>query len=81
MHGSSPWPESGCYPQQYRQLHDGGPSAARTALAYTKQKDEMYIFQGGNYTPGQHQGLFRGLGSDLPRFLLDGGGASAIVLP
>lgn len=33
------------------QLHDGGPSAARTALAYAKQKDEMYIFQGGNYTP------------------------------
>ena len=27
------------------QLHDGGPSAARTALAYAKQKDEMYIFE------------------------------------
>lgn len=55
------------------QLHDGGPSAARTALAYAKQKDEMYIFQGGNYTPDNIQDLFRGLGSDTA-ILLDGGG-------
>ncbi len=61
------------------QLHDGGPSAARTALAYAKQKDEMYIFQGGNYTPDNIQDLFRGLGSDTA-ILLDGGGSSAIVL-
>ncbi|KZS58958.1 hypothetical protein A4G28_14900 [Mycobacterium ostraviense] len=61
------------------QLHDGGPSAARTALAYAKQKDEMYIFEGGNYTPDNIQDLFRGLGSDTA-ILLDGGGSSAIVL-
>ena len=61
------------------QLHDGGPSAARTALAYAKQKDEMYIFEGGNYTPDNIQDLFRGLGSDTA-VLLDGGGSSAIVL-
>ncbi|MEB3980571.1 phosphodiester glycosidase family protein [Mycobacterium sp. 663a-19] len=61
------------------QLHDGGPSAARTALAYAKQKDEMYIFEGGSYTPDNIQDLFRGLGSDTA-VLLDGGGSSAIVL-
>jgi hypothetical protein len=61
------------------QLHDGGPSAARTALAYVKQRDEMYIFEGGNYTPDNIQDLFRGLGSDTA-ILLDGGGSSAIVL-
>jgi hypothetical protein len=61
------------------QLHDGGPSAARTALAYAKQKDEMYIFEGGDYTPYNIQDLFRGLGSDTA-ILLDGGGSSAIVL-
>jgi hypothetical protein len=61
------------------QLHDGGPSAARTAIAYAKQKDEMYIFEGGNYTPDNMQDLFRGLGSDTA-VLLDGGGSSAIVL-
>jgi Phosphodiester glycosidase len=61
------------------QLHDGGPSAARTALAYAKQKDEMYIFEGGSYTPDNIQDLFRGLGSDTA-ILLDGGGSSAIVL-
>ncbi len=61
------------------QLHDGGPSAARTALAYAKQKDEMYIFEGGDYTPDNIQDLFRGLGSDTA-ILLDGGGSSAIVL-
>jgi len=61
------------------QLHDGGPSAARTALAYSKQKDEMYIFEGGSYTPDNIQDLFRGLGSDTA-ILLDGGGSSAIVL-
>ncbi|WP_143116709.1 phosphodiester glycosidase family protein, partial [Corynebacterium diphtheriae] len=48
-------------------------------LAYAKQKDEMYIFQGGNYTPDNIQDLFRGLGSDTA-ILLDGGGSSAIVL-
>jgi Phosphodiester glycosidase len=61
------------------QLHDGGPSAARTALAYVKQRDEMYIFEGGSYTPDNIQDLFRGLGSDTA-ILLDGGGSSAIVL-
>jgi hypothetical protein len=61
------------------QLNDGGPSAARTALAYARQKDEMYVFQGGSYTPDQIQDLFRGLGSDSA-ILLDGGGSSAIVL-
>jgi hypothetical protein len=61
------------------QLNDGGPSAARTALAYAKDKDEMYVFQGGSYTPDQMQDLFRGLGSDTA-VLLDGGGSSAIVL-
>ena len=44
------------------QLNDGGPSAARTALAYAKGKDEMYVFQGGSYTPDQIQDLFRGSG-------------------
>ena len=61
------------------QMNDGGPSAARTALAYAKGKDEMYVFQGGSYTPDQIQDLFRGLGSDTA-ILLDGGGSSAIVL-
>jgi len=61
------------------QLNDGGPSAARTAIAYAKGKDEMYVFQGGSYTPDQIQDLFRGLGSDTA-ILLDGGGSSAIVL-
>jgi phosphodiester glycosidase len=66
-------------PGQTQQLHDGGPSAARTALAYVKQRDEMYIFEGGSYTPDNMQDLFRGLGSDTA-VLLDGGGSSAIVL-
>ena len=61
------------------QLNDPGPSAARTALAYSRDKDEMYVFQGGNYTPDQIQDLFRGLSSDTA-VLLDGGGSSAIVL-
>lgn len=61
------------------QLNDPGPSAARTAIAYTADKDEMYVFQGGKYTPDQVQNLFRGLGSDTA-ILLDGGGSSAIVL-
>ena len=61
------------------QMNDGGPSAARTALAYSRDKDEMYVFQGGSYTPDQIQDLFRGLGSDTA-ILLDGGGSSAIVL-
>jgi hypothetical protein len=61
------------------QLNDGGPSAARTALAYSKPRDEMYVFQGGSYTPDNVQDLFRGLGSDTA-VLLDGGTSSAIVL-
>ncbi len=61
------------------QLNDPGPSAARTAIAYSRDKDEMYVFQGGSYTPDQIQDLFRGLGSDTA-VLLDGGGSSAIVL-
>lgn len=66
-------------PGDTSQLNDGGPSAARTALAYSRAKDEMYVFQGGSYTPDQVQDLFRGLGSDTA-ILLDGGGSSAIVL-
>lgn len=66
-------------PGDTEQLNDGGPSAARTALAYSKGKDEMYVFQGGSYTPDQIQDLFRGLGSDTA-VLLDGGGSSSIVL-
>ena len=61
------------------QLNDGGPAAARTALAYSRPKDEMYVFQGGSYTPDNIQDLFRGLGSDTA-LLLDGGSSSAIVL-
>ena len=61
------------------QLNDPGPSAARTAIAYARDRDEMYVFQGGSYTPDQVQDLFRGLGSDTA-ILLDGGGSSAIVL-
>ena len=61
------------------QLNDPGPRAARTAVAYARDKDEMYLFQGGSYTPDQVQDLFRGLGSDTA-VLLDGGGSSSIVL-
>ncbi|MHA3024546.1 phosphodiester glycosidase family protein [Mycobacterium sp. BMJ-28] len=61
------------------QMNDPGPSAARTALAYARGRDEMYVFQGGSYTPDQVQDLFRGLGSDTA-ILLDGGGSSSIVL-
>ena len=61
------------------QLNDPGPSAARTALAYSRENDELFVFQGGSYTPDQVQDLFRGLGSDTA-VLLDGGGSSAIVL-
>lgn len=66
-------------PGNMGQLQDGGPSAARTALAYSKQKDEMYVFEGGSYTPDNMQDLFRGLGSESA-VLLDGGTSSAIVL-
>ncbi len=66
-------------PGDTAQLNDPGPSAARTAIAYSRNKDEMYVFQGGSYTPDQIQDLFRGLGSDTA-VLLDGGGSSAIVL-
>jgi hypothetical protein len=61
------------------QLGDGGPAAARTAIGYNRSNDEMYVFQGGNYTPDNMQDLFRGLGADNA-VLLDGGGSSAIVL-
>ena len=61
------------------QMNDGGPSAARTAIGYAKDKDEMYVFQGGSYTPDQIQDMFRALGSDTA-LLLDGGGSSSIVL-
>ena len=66
-------------PGDTAQMNDGGPSAARTALAYARDKDEMYVFQGGSYTPDQIQDLFRALGSDTA-ILLDGGGSSSIVL-
>jgi hypothetical protein len=61
------------------QMNDGGPSAARTAIGYSRERDEMYVFQGGSYTPDQIQDLFRAMGSDTA-VLLDGGGSSAIVL-
>jgi len=61
------------------QLNDGGPGAARTAIGYNRAADEMYVFQGGSYTPDNMQDLFRGLGADNA-VLLDGGGSSAIVL-
>lgn len=66
-------------PGDTAQMNDGGPSAARTAIGYARDRDEMYVFQGGSYTPDQIQDLFRGLGSDTA-VLLDGGGSSAIVL-
>ncbi|WP_212741134.1 hypothetical protein, partial [Veillonella tobetsuensis] len=50
-----------------------------TALAYAKQKDKMYMIQGGNYTQDHIEKLFRGLGSDTA-ILLDGERSSAIVL-
>jgi len=61
------------------QLGEGGPSAARTAIGYNRGNDELYVFQGGSYTPDNMQDLFRGLGADNA-ILLDGGGSSAIVL-
>jgi hypothetical protein len=66
-------------PSDTSQLNDGGPSAARTAIGYNRSNDEMYVFQGGSYTPDNMQDLFRGLGADNA-VLLDGGGSSAIVL-
>lgn len=66
-------------PGETGQLNDGGPRAARTALAYSRAKDEMYVFQGGSYTPDHIQDLFRGLGADSA-ILLDGGSSSAIVV-
>ena len=66
-------------PSDTGQLNDGGPSAARTAIAYSRASDQFYVFQGGSYTPDQIQDLFRGLGADNA-VLLDGGGSSAIVL-
>ena len=61
------------------QLGDPGPPAARTAVAYARDKDHLYILQGGSYTPDQVQDTFRGLGSDMA-VLLDGGSSSAIVV-
>jgi hypothetical protein len=61
------------------QLNDAGPSAARTAIGYNRSNDQLYVFQGGNYTPDNMQDLFRGLGADNA-VLLDGGGSSSIVL-
>jgi hypothetical protein len=61
------------------QMNDPGKAAARTAIGYTAARDEMYIFQGGRYTPDQIQDLYRGLGAETA-LLLDGGGSSAIVL-
>ena len=37
-------------PSDTGQLNDPGPSAARTAIAYVRDRDEMYVFQGGSYT-------------------------------
>lgn len=66
-------------PGHMDQMNDPGPSAARTAIGYSHQKDEMYVFQGGNYTLDNMQDLFRAMGSDVA-VGLDGGGSSAIVL-
>ena len=66
-------------PGHMGQMNDPGPSAARTAIGYSQQRDEMYIFQGGNYTLDNMQDLFRALGSDVA-IGLDGGGSSSIVL-
>ncbi len=68
MHGSSPG-RNRLLSRQRRQLHDEGPSAARTAPPM-KQKDEMYISSGH---PDNIQDPFRGPGSDTA-ILLDGGG-------
>lgn len=61
------------------QLNDIGPRAPRTALAYDRDTDQLYVFGGGDYTPDQIQDLFRGLGADTA-VLLDGGGSSALVV-
>lgn len=37
------------------QLNDPGPRAARTALAYNREQDEFYVFQGGDYTPTRYR--------------------------
>lgn len=66
-------------PGEMGQMNDPGPSAARTALGYNSGSDQLYVFEGGNYTPDNIQDLFRGLGADNA-VLLDGGGSSAIVL-
>jgi hypothetical protein len=66
-------------PGETEQLDDGGPSAARTAIGYSRANDQLYVFQGGSYTPDNIQDLFRGLGADSA-VLLDGGSSSAIVL-
>lgn len=66
-------------PGDTEQLNDPGPSAARTAIGYNRANDQLYVFQGGSYTPDNMQDLFRGLGADNA-VLLDGGGSSAIVL-
>lgn len=66
-------------PGDTEQLNDNGPSAARTAIGYNRGNDQLYVFQGGSYTPDNMQDLFRALGADNA-VLLDGGGSSAIVL-
>ncbi len=66
-------------PGDTAQLNDPGPSAARTAIGYSRATDQLFVFQGGSYTPDNMQDLFRGLGADSA-ILLDGGGSSAIVL-
>jgi hypothetical protein len=66
-------------PGHMGQMNDPGPSAARTAIGYSQQRDEMYIFQGGDYTLDNMQDLFRALSSDVA-IGLDGGGSSSIVL-
>src|SRR3954452_10096047 len=35
-------------PGDMGQLNDGGPSAARTAIAYNRTSDQLYVFQGGS---------------------------------
>jgi len=66
-------------PGEMGQLNDPGPSAARTAIGYNSSNDQLYVFQGGSYTPDNIQDMYRALGADNA-ILLDGGGSSSIVL-
>ena len=58
--GSSRSAGSGCWPRRHGAAERPNPQrSAYRALAYARDKDEMYVFQGGSYTPDQIQDLFR----------------------